>query len=112
MGKFLLVVALVALVVYVTVRVIERRGIKPAPRRPEPRPLGPDDDPDFLWNLDRKKRHAKPQSSSTPQPEPKPKPESKSQPHSDPKPDPQPESKSQPESTSQPEDPDGPSEVA
>ena len=59
--KFLLVAALFALVVYLTIRVIERRGI----RRPgdgggqrEPRrPLGPDDDPDFLWNLDKKKRH-------------------------------------------------------
>lgn len=57
-GKFLLVVVVFAALVYLTVRVIERRGVKPAPRRnPEPRVMGPDDDPDFLWDLDRRKRH-------------------------------------------------------
>jgi hypothetical protein len=52
-GKILLVVALFALLIYLTVRVIERRGV--APRRPkqERRPFGPDDDPDFLRGLDR-----------------------------------------------------------
>jgi hypothetical protein len=54
--KFVLVVALLGALVYLTVRIIERRGIKPTPR-PQPRPFGPDDDPDFLWDLDRKKRH-------------------------------------------------------
>jgi hypothetical protein len=58
--KFLLVVILVAVAVYLTVRVIQRRGIAPAPRsappRP-PRPMGPDDDPDFLRDLDRKRKH-------------------------------------------------------
>ena len=53
--KFLLVVVIVAAVVYLTIRVIERRGV--APRRPwrgpEPRVTGPDDDPDFLAGLDR-----------------------------------------------------------
>ena len=59
MLKFLLVVALFGALVYLTVRVIERRGVRPAPRpqKQEPRPLGPDDDPEFLWNLDKKKRH-------------------------------------------------------
>ena len=57
MGKFLLVVVVFALLVYLTVRVIERRGTKQVPRPPEPRALAPDDDLDFLWDLDRKKRH-------------------------------------------------------
>lgn len=59
MLKFLLVVAVAAVVVYLVVRAIQRRGALPAPRqqRPEPRPLGPDDDPDFLRDLDERKRH-------------------------------------------------------
>jgi hypothetical protein len=57
--KFLLVVILIAIAVYLTTRAIQRRGITPAPRRrqPPPRPMGPDDDPDFLRDLDRKRRH-------------------------------------------------------
>jgi hypothetical protein len=59
--KFLLFVILVAVAVYLTVRAIQRRGITPpTPRRPRqqpPRTLGPDDDPDFLRDLDRKRRH-------------------------------------------------------
>ena len=50
---------LVALVVYVLVRVAQQRGLRPPPRRPAappPRPHGPDDDPDFLRDLDRKRR--------------------------------------------------------
>ena len=59
MLKFLLVAALFGILVYLTVRLVERRGRRSAPRPPKPRqrPLGPDDDPDFLWNLDKKKRH-------------------------------------------------------
>lgn len=57
-GKFLLVVVLVGVTVYLVVRIIERRGIKPTPKAP-PRPLGPDDDPDFLWDLNKKTRHQK-----------------------------------------------------
>lgn len=57
MLKFVVVVAAVGILVYLTVRIIERRGVKPAPKPPETRPLGPDDDPDFLWGLDKKKRH-------------------------------------------------------
>ncbi|MBC9732977.1 hypothetical protein IBJ60_07045 [Nocardioides sp. zg-578] len=68
----LLVVVLFALVTYLAVRLIERRGTPPiargrgggggrggrsGARPPEPRPLGPDDDPDFLRDLDRKRRH-------------------------------------------------------
>jgi hypothetical protein len=60
--KFLLLVILIAIAVYLTVRAIQRRGIAPAPRRqspPPPRVMGPDDDPDFLRDLDRewKKKH-------------------------------------------------------
>jgi hypothetical protein len=58
--RFLLVVILVAIAVYFTVRAIQRRGIAPTqrrqPRQP-PRVVGPDDDPDFLRDLDRKRRH-------------------------------------------------------
>ena len=57
-GKFLLVVVLVGVTVYLVVRIIERRGIRPTPKAP-PRPLGPDDDPDFLWDLNKKTRHQK-----------------------------------------------------
>jgi hypothetical protein len=59
--KLLLVVILIAIAIYLTTRAIQRRGITPAPRRrmqpPPPRPMGPDDDPDFLRDLDRKRRH-------------------------------------------------------
>ena len=49
--KIVLLVALIAVAVYVAVRVMQRRGGQsPAPRRP----LGPDDDPDFLRGLDRR----------------------------------------------------------
>lgn len=59
--KFLLLVILIAIAVYLTVRAIQRRGIAPTPRRQAPprRVMGPDDDPDFLRDLDkqRKKNH-------------------------------------------------------
>jgi len=58
--RFLVVVILVAVAVYFTVRAIQRRGVAPAPHRPKPqppRPMGPDDDPDFLRDLDRKRKH-------------------------------------------------------
>ncbi len=60
--KFLLVVILVALTVYLVVRAAQRTGVTP-PARPQrrrlepPRVIGPDDDPDFLRDLDRKRRH-------------------------------------------------------
>lgn len=61
MLKVLLVVIVFAAVTYAVIRMIERRGGKPRVRRraprPEPRPLGPDDDEDFLRDLDRKRRH-------------------------------------------------------
>ncbi|MEP9362407.1 hypothetical protein ABLE68_05535 [Nocardioides sp. CN2-186] len=60
MLKFLLVVILVAVAVYLTTRAIQRRGVAPAPKRKRPEPprfVGPDDDPDFLRDLDRKRKH-------------------------------------------------------
>ena len=60
MLKFLLVVVLVALAVYLVARAVQRRGVAAPPRprsQPPQRPLGPDDDPDFLRDLDRRRRH-------------------------------------------------------
>jgi hypothetical protein len=62
--KFVFVMALFAAAVYLLVRVVERRGIsrpdQTGPARPTDRPrgpLGPDDDPDFIWGLNKKRRH-------------------------------------------------------
>jgi hypothetical protein len=57
--KFLLVVVLVGVAVYLIVRVIQRRGLMPPtkPKPKPPRPMGPDDDPDFMRDLDKKKKH-------------------------------------------------------
>lgn len=59
----LLVVILFAALTYGLIRVIERRGVAwrrqgraQAPRPRPRRPVAPDDDPDFLRDLDRKKR--------------------------------------------------------
>lgn len=68
MLKFLLVVAVVGLVTYLAVRLVQRRlpgGGTPAVRRPLPGPrpkpkpkmVAPDDDEDFLRDLERKRRH-------------------------------------------------------
>ena len=60
--KVLLVVALFAVATYYLIRVIERRGVarpvrrRPAPR-PEARPAAPDDDEDFLRDLDQRRKH-------------------------------------------------------
>ncbi len=54
--KVLLLVALVALAIYLTVRVIERRGLTSPGSPPKRRPRGPDDDPDFLRGLGDDKR--------------------------------------------------------
>lgn len=62
MLKVLLVVLLLGALTYGLIRVLERRGIarRPGGRRqaprPRPRPVAPDDDPDFLRDLDRKRR--------------------------------------------------------
>ena len=54
--KLLLLVALVAVAIYLAIRVIERRGISSPGSRPQRRPRGPDDDPDFLRGLGDDKR--------------------------------------------------------
>jgi hypothetical protein len=68
--KVLLVVVLFAAATYYLIRVIERRGVaRPVRRRPEDRPgygtqsrpgrrpMAPDDDEEFLRDLDQKRRH-------------------------------------------------------
>ena len=60
MLKFLLVVIIFAAATYLAVRVIQQRGLmpdKPAlPKRPQPRKIvAPDDDEEFLRDLDRKR---------------------------------------------------------
>jgi hypothetical protein len=66
--KVLLVVLVFAIATYALIRVIERRGIQPRLPRPhprqQPRPFGPDDDEDFLRDLERKRRH--PEDPDTP----------------------------------------------
>jgi len=59
--KVLLVVVLFAVATYCLIRVIERRGVaRPVRRRPEPRPerrpMAPDDDEEFLRDLDKRRR--------------------------------------------------------
>jgi hypothetical protein len=61
--KFLLVVIVLGVTIYLLVRVIQRRGISsirghgPVPRpREQRRPLAPDDDAEFLRDLERKRR--------------------------------------------------------
>lgn len=54
MLKFLLLVALLAIAVYYGIRLLQ--GERPGRSRPAPRPLAPDDDPEFLRDLDRKRR--------------------------------------------------------
>lgn len=64
----MIAVALLAAVVYVVLRSIERRraGGSPAPGtrrgpRPKPRMVAPDDDEDFLRGLDRKRPEDSPE---------------------------------------------------
>ena len=61
MLKVLLVVVLFAVATYCLIRVIERRGVARPVRRPQPkqerRPVAPDDDDEFLRDLDRRRRH-------------------------------------------------------
>lgn len=59
--KFLLVLVLFAVATYLLIRVFQQRGLMPAkptlPKRQAPRRMvAPDDDDDFLRDLDRKKR--------------------------------------------------------
>ena len=66
--KILFVILLITLVIYGVTRAIERRGIAPTPKRqPPPRQVAPDDDPDFLWDIERRRRH----QAKNPKPGPK-----------------------------------------
>ena len=58
--KILLVVALVAVAIYLVVRASQGGAAalpKRQPRPPRPRTIAPDDDEDFLRDLDRRKPH-------------------------------------------------------
>jgi hypothetical protein len=66
-GKFFLAIAVIAVAIYLVTRLIETRGHpfrrtpstrRPLlPPRPQPgRPLGPDDDPEFLRDLNRRRK--------------------------------------------------------
>jgi hypothetical protein len=58
--KVLFLVALLALAIYLVVRTVQGHGVvqkRQPPRRPPTRPIAPDDDVDFLRDLDRKRRH-------------------------------------------------------
>jgi hypothetical protein len=54
--KLFLLVALIAVAIYLTVRIIERRGLTSPGSPAKRRPRGPDDDPDFLNGLGGGKR--------------------------------------------------------
>jgi hypothetical protein len=67
--KFVILIALLAAAIYHVVRVVQRGSLRPAPRRPRPDPprvIGPDDDPDFLRDLDRKRKRKHPEDPETP----------------------------------------------
>ena len=60
MLKFLLVVIVFAAATYLAVRIIQQRGLMPdkptlPQRKPPPKMVAPDDDEDFLRDLDRKR---------------------------------------------------------
>ncbi|HWJ81934.1 MAG TPA: hypothetical protein VNS55_06845 [Nocardioides sp.] len=65
MLKFLLVVAIFAAVTYFVTRKLQEHGDTPVqrrPARPSPpaRPVAPDDDEDFLRDIDRRRRRNPP----------------------------------------------------
>ncbi len=68
MLKFLLVVALVAVAVYLVVRAAQRGTLRPSRPAPKPRQrqIAPDDDEDFLRDLDRRKPHGEDDDPDTP----------------------------------------------
>ena len=66
--KILLVVLLIALVIYGVVRIIELRGAS-SPRRQPPRVVAPDDDVDFLRDLDWKQKRDRKRGDSDPEPD-------------------------------------------
>jgi hypothetical protein len=72
-GKFLLVIVVFAALVYSLFWLLERRRLgkfpKPSTPRATPyrRTLGPDDDEDFLRELERRRRHAAREQQEKPQ---------------------------------------------
>lgn len=75
MGKVLVVVLVFAVATYLITRAMQSRGNTPVPRRPRmpdvrpkprPRPKAPDDDEDFLRDLDRKRRQNPPNPPNPP----------------------------------------------
>ena len=66
--KILLVVLLIALVVYGVVRIVELRG-QLVPRRQPPRVVAPDDDPDFLRDLEWRQRRDRKRGGGDPEPD-------------------------------------------
>lgn len=68
MGKLILLIVVVTVAIYLVTRLIETRGklfsaaarARAAQQKPHNRPsgpLGPDDDPDFLRDLNRRRPH-------------------------------------------------------
>jgi hypothetical protein len=64
--KLLIVIVVFAVVTYLVTRMLQEQGDDKAhrprlPKRPAepPRAIAPDDDPEFLRDLDRKRRHPK-----------------------------------------------------
>lgn len=68
MGKLILLIVVVTVAIYLITRLIETRGklfsaaerARAAQQKPKKRPsgpLGPDDDPDFLRDLNRRRPH-------------------------------------------------------
>lgn len=70
MLKLLLVVAIFAAVTYYVTRKLQEHGETPIPRRPSrpsspPRPVAPDDDEEFLRDIDRRRRRNPPDPDDT-----------------------------------------------
>lgn len=69
MLKVLLTVLVIAIVVYGITRLLERRGaprpVRRQPRQPQ-RPVAPDDDPEFLWRIERERRRREKQNGDAP----------------------------------------------
>ena len=68
MLKFLLVVAVVAVAIYLVVRAAQRGTLRPSRSAPKPQPraIAPDDDEDFLRDLDRRKVHGEDEDPDSP----------------------------------------------
>lgn len=70
MGKLLLLLIVIAVVIYLVVRTVETRGhpFRRSPRkgpsggRGPSRPVAPDDDPEFLRDLNRRRKKRDPDS--------------------------------------------------